>query len=347
MSRRLLLTLGEPAGIGPDSVLLLWREQPHLFDSLVVVAPISWLLQRARQLHVEVPLLSVQTLDEAGVGGDGIYCYQPASVADEAAVVAGTPSLATADAVVASIAWAAQACLHGEAQAMVTGPIEKSVLRDGGFTFPGHTEFLAHLCGQREVVMMLATTQFRVALLTTHLALREVPERLTVAGCVEVATILYHDLRLRFAIDNPKIALCALNPHAGERGHFGDEELRVLMPAAQQLRAAGVDTTDPMAADTLFVPQISSRFDAIICCYHDQALIPLKMAGFGSAVNISLGLPLIRTSVDHGTALDRAGGGEIECGSLACAITTAWQMVAATERGCGVVSGSDGGCGVD
>jgi len=322
----MLMTLGEPAGIGPDCALLLWLDQPQLFASMVVIAPAAWLQQRAQELSLAVPIFSIASLDDMGENL-GIYCYQPADVAGSAAVVAGAPSAATASAVVACIAWAAQACLDGRAQAMVTGPIEKSVLRNSGFDFPGHTEFLAHLSGQSEVVMMLACASLRVALLTTHLALRAVPDALTTKGCVTIASMLNHDLRSRFAIDAPRLGLCALNPHAGEQGHFGDEEARILAPAVQLLREKGVDISDPLPADTLFSPQMASQFDAIICCYHDQALIPLKMAGFGNAVNVSLGLPLIRTSVDHGTALDRAGSGDIHCGSLACAIATAEQMV--------------------
>jgi len=159
------------------------------------------------------------------------------------------------------------------------------------------------------------------------LAIRDVPARLTVQGCVTIATILHHDLRHRFAIETPRLGLCALNPHAGEQGHFGDEEARILLPAVALLQADGIDITGPLPADSVFSPQLRGRFDAIICCYHDQALIPLKMEGFGASVNVSLGLKLIRTSVDHGTALDRAGRGDIHCGSLACAIATAQQMV--------------------
>jgi len=167
MTKPLLMTLGEPAGIGPDCALLLWLKQPQLFVSLVVVAPAQWLCQRAQQLQLSVPVFPIDSLANVGKE-EGLYCYQPASVDGHATVVAGTPSAATADDVVACIAWAAQACLDGRAQAMVTGPIEKAVLRDSGFSFPGHTEFLAHLCGQQEVVMMLACAQLRVALLTTH-----------------------------------------------------------------------------------------------------------------------------------------------------------------------------------
>ena len=331
MSDRLLMTLGEPAGIGSDCALLLWAQQPRLFDGVVVVAPVAWLRERAETLGLSVPIHAVDALDDAGSEA-GIYCYQPPTVTGGGAVVAGKPKAATAGDVVASIAWAARACLDGEAAAMVTGPIEKSVLRDGGFAFPGHTEFLAHLCGQQTVVMMLACARLRVALLTTHMAIREVPDRLSTEGCVTTATLLARDLRRRFAIAKPRLGLCALNPHAGEQGHFGDEEGRILAPAVKRLRAQGVAISDPLPADTLFAPQMRDRFDAIICCYHDQALIPLKMAGFGSAVNVSLGLPIIRTSVDHGTALDRAGSGDLHCGSLAAAITTARQMVANSRR---------------
>ncbi|MDQ6951870.1 MAG: 4-hydroxythreonine-4-phosphate dehydrogenase PdxA [Mariprofundales bacterium] len=323
----LLLTLGEPAGIGPDCTILLWQQQPELFENLVVVAPPDWLRARANILGIPLILHLLTSMDQPLECG-AINCLTPPSVVCDTTIMAGSPAAESAAAVIAAIRWATKSCLRGEGAALVTGPIEKAVLRDEGFAFPGHTEFLAHLCGDVAVVMMLASPRLRVALLTTHLALRAVPDALSIAGTITVGRIVDQDMRRRFGLTKPRLGLCALNPHGGEAGHFGDEEVRILQPARTQLRAQGVDISDPLPADTCFSPPIRSQFDAIICCYHDQALIPLKMDGFGESINISLGLPIIRTSVDHGTALDRAGGrgGAVDCRSLGCAITTARAM---------------------
>jgi len=206
---------------------------------------------------------------------------------------------------------------------MVTGPIEKAVLRDAGFDFPGHTEFLAHLADDSPFVMMLASDALRVALLTTHMALADVSAALSINETVQCLRIVHNDLQVRFAIKAPRIGLCGLNPHAGEAGHFGREEIDVLIPAAEQARRTGINVRGPLPADTLFSAAMRSDFDAIVCCYHDQALIPIKALSFGEAVNITLGLPFIRTSVDHGTALDRAGSGKVSYSSLVAAIECA------------------------
>ncbi len=322
----LLLTVGEPAGIGPDCLLLLWQQQPELFDGVVVIAPPHWLRERARSLNIPAPIHTLPGLD-APRRPETICCHTPQEIAgEESPVVPGTPATATAHAVIACIRQAAEACLRGDARAVVTGPIEKAVLRGAGFPFPGHTEFLAALCHDSPVVMMLANDELRVALLTTHLPLRAVPDALDPERIVRDATILHRALRDRFAIPRPRLALCALNPHAGEQGHFGDEEQRILMPAVARLREDGIDVSGPLAADSLFAPRQRKHYDAILCCYHDQALIPLKMLGFGRSINISLGLPIIRTSVDHGTALTLAGSGKADPGSLRCAIETAKAM---------------------
>ncbi|RMH51733.1 MAG: 4-hydroxythreonine-4-phosphate dehydrogenase PdxA [Zetaproteobacteria bacterium] len=328
--RPLLLTLGEPAGIGPDCALLLWQRAPEQFRDLLVVAPPAWIEARARTLGIDAP---VRRLERIAMPPDdrAISCLAEDGWTT-APVRVGQPAPATAGTVIAAIRLAARACLAGQAAALVTGPIEKAVLREGGFAFPGHTEFLAHLCGDVAVVMMLAAPGLRVALLTTHMALRAVPDALDRAEVERAASILDRELRRRFSVARPRLALCALNPHGGERGHFGDEEERILAPAVHALQARGIAITGPLPADTLFAPPQAHRFDAILCCYHDQALIPLKMQGFGRSVNISLGLPIIRTSVDHGTALDRAGTGTASPDSLCCAIETARAMAADSER---------------
>jgi len=223
--------------------------------------------------------------------------------------------------------------MEKKACAMVTGPIEKSVLRDAGFGFPGHTEFLAYLANVSEVVMMLASCELRVALLTTHMALADVPSSLNVEDTLETIRITHFNLLHSFNIAHPKLALCGLNPHAGESGHFGREEIDILQPAAEQARSSGIDVIGPLPADTLFAAANRKKLDAIVCCYHDQGLIPLKALSFGDAVNITLGLPFIRTSVDHGTALNRAGSGKISYSSFTAALHLARNMARASVQG--------------
>ncbi len=236
------------------------------------------------------------------------------------------PSAETAEAVVACIREAATACISGLASGMVTGPIEKAILKNSGFAFPGHTEYLAHLAGDSDFVMMLASDELRVALLTTHMALDDVSSALSTRETLACLEITARDMQQRFGITQPNIGLCALNPHAGEQGHFGDEEIRILAPAAEAARMKGIQVTGPLPADTIFSAPVRSQFDAIVCCYHDQGLIPIKALSFGEAVNVTLGLPFIRTSVDHGTALDRAGSSKVSYSSLKAAIAMARDM---------------------
>jgi len=325
----LLLTLGEPAGIGPDCLLKLWQADPASLRGVCVVAPAHWLRDRATELGVDVAIHACAS-PVAGSGG-AIACFNP--LADPApAATAGIASPATATAVIGCIAAAARLCLRGSASGLVTGPIEKAVLRDCGFDYPGHTEFLAALAQQERpqydggFVMMLAAAQLRVALLTTHLPLREVARQLSADATAQALAIVDRDLRRRFAIAAPRIALAACNPHGGEAGHFGREEIEILAPAAAAARRSGIDVSGPLPADTLFSPPQRARFDAVLCCYHDQGLIPIKALAFGEAVNVTLGLPFIRTSVDHGTAMDRAATGNVSYSSLVAAIDLARQM---------------------
>ncbi len=323
----ILITVGEPAGIGPDCVLLAWATAPESLRDCCICAPIAWLEERACQLGLDVRLGAVEK-PEAST--DTLNCWNPLSQdAKTGPVCCGTTSAHTASAVVACIRAAALACIQKKAAAIVTGPIEKAVLRDSGFGFPGHTEFLAHLAGDVPFVMMLASENLRVALLTTHLALADVPAELSVSETLQCLRIVHDDLQTRFSIAVPRIGLCGLNPHAGEAGHFGHEEIDVLAPAVAQARDEGINVHGPLPADTLFSPPMRLEFDAVVCCYHDQGLIPIKALSFGEAVNITLGLPFIRTSVDHGTALDRAGGGKISYSSLIAAIQCARAMHAA------------------
>jgi len=294
-----------------------------------VCAPAAWLKGRAAALGMSV---SIHEVSAPRPSGQALNCWNP-GVKDETDVVAGRPKKATAPAVIRCIEAAAKACVERKAGAMVTGPIEKSVLRDAGFAFPGHTEFLAHITGAKKVVMMLAGNELRVALLTTHMAIRDVPGALNVEGVLETLRITRNGLRHYFGVTRPRLALCGLNPHAGESGHFGGEEINILQPAVEQARREGVNVTGPLPADTLFSAANRKAFDVIVCCYHDQGLIPLKALSFGDAVNVTLGLPVIRTSVDHGTALDRAGGGKVSYSSLMAALHLA-RVMQQEDTGC-------------
>ncbi len=327
-----LLTLGEPAGIGPDAVLLAYQANASLFDSVVICAPAIWLHDRALLLGLDLAI--VETLDWDAVKQlpkHALRCWNPLGAAQrqmlaQTPVQVGVPIATTAQAVIDCIEYAARKCLQGEAHALVTAPIEKAILKSSGFEFPGHTEFLAAICACHSEVMMLASNQLRVALLTTHIALRDVPASLSKARTTEVIQIVAEDMKRRFGLKKPRIALCALNPHAGEQGHFGDEEMTLLQPVVAELQQQGIDLQGPISADTLFAQSMRQHFDVIVCCYHDQALIPIKTLSFGEAVNVTLGLPIIRTSVDHGTALTRAGTGEISYSSLVAAIEMAQRM---------------------
>lgn len=321
----LLLTPGEPAGIGPDITLRAYLEQAALFDGVVVTAPAEWLAARAAETGLDVELHECCDLSDTRPAA--LNCWNPLDAAVAIGPVhAGEPVRETAAAVIGCIEAAAIACLEGRAEALVTGPIEKAVLRDAGFAFPGHTEYLAHLASDVPFAMMLASDKLRVALLTTHLALKDVPGELTIEQTLSVLRIVHADLKNRFDIARPRIALCALNPHAGEQGHFGHEEIDILAPAVEAAQRDGIGVRGPMPADTLFSPPIREHFDAVVCCYHDQALIPIKALSFGEAVNVTLGLPFIRTSVDHGTALDRAGQKGVSCTSMLAAIRMARRM---------------------
>jgi len=328
----LLLTLGEPAGIGPDCVLLAFQAHPETFSNVMIAAPGHWLTERAVQLGISVPVHSIKQLGDPIPEGYLAFWNPLTSDIESGPVTTGSTSSVTAAAVIACIEVAAKACMRGEASGLVTAPIEKAVLRDAGFDFPGHTEFLASLANRERVVMMLASDALRVALLTTHLPLKDVADVLSVEDVFTDIKITHHDLKFRFGIESPRLALCGLNPHAGEQGHFGSEEIDILSPAAAQAKNAGINIDGPLPADTLFSPQIRCQYNAIICCYHDQALIPIKTVSFGESVNVTLGLPFIRTSVDHGTALDRAGSGKVSYSSIMAAITMAEVMADNSKR---------------
>jgi len=320
------LTPGEPAGIGPDiSLALACRELPV---RLIAFADRDMLDDRARRLGLTVRLEQAESNLPPHRPGTLLVHHVPLP----APVVCGSPDPDNARALLAALDAAVAACQAGRCHAIVTGPLQKSVINDAGIRFSGHTEYLAARTGAELPVMMLAAGSLRVALATTHLPLRAVPDAITRQRLERVLEILHRDLGLRFGIDRPRILVCGLNPHAGEGGHLGREELEIIEPAVAGLRARGMDLTGPLPADTLFTPRHLENADAVLAMFHDQGLPVLKYAGFGKAVNITLGLPLVRTSVDHGTALDLAGSGNADPGSLFEAVVCAADMVAASDR---------------
>ncbi|GAC1628237.1 MAG: 4-hydroxythreonine-4-phosphate dehydrogenase PdxA [Nevskia sp.] len=312
---RLLITPGEPAGIGPD--LVVGIAQAAHAASLVAVCDPALLEQRARLLGLPLKLIDVSDAPHR----PGSLQILPVRLAH--AVGAGQLDPRNAAYVLETLRTAADACLAGTAAALVTAPVHKGVINDGGIAFTGHTEFLAERCGIPVPVMLLQAGRLRVALATTHLPLRAVPDAITRPALTAVLRILHADLRAKFGIANPRILVCGLNPHAGEGGHLGREEIEVIVPVLDQLRAEGMALTGPLPADTLFTPRQLEGADAVLAMYHDQGLPVLKHAGFGEAVNVTLGLPILRTSVDHGTALELAGSGRAEPGSLEAALRLA------------------------
>ncbi|MFD2640438.1 4-hydroxythreonine-4-phosphate dehydrogenase PdxA [Pseudomonas japonica] len=321
--QRFALTPGEPAGIGPDLCLLLASQaQPY---PLIAITSRDLLAERATQLGVAVKLLPVSpdAFPDKPAEPGSLYVWDT-PLAHQA--VAGKLDKANAAFVLETLTRAGQGCLDGHFAGMITAPVHKGVINESGIAFSGHTEFLAELTNTAQVVMMLATRGLRVALVTTHLPLRDVADAITVERLERVTRILHADLQQKFGIARPRILVCGLNPHAGEGGHLGREEIDIIEPTLERLRAEGMDLRGPLPADTLFTPKYLEHCDAVLAMYHDQGLPVLKFKGFGAALNVTLGLPIIRTSVDHGTALDLAGTGRIDTGSLQVALETAYQM---------------------
>ena len=314
----LIVTSGEPAGVGPDLCLALAaRDWPC---RLLVAGDPELFAARNRELGLGVRL---QTPGAGGVGPHQPGTLQLLAHTAPAPVVAGRPDPGNVGYVLEMLRTAVAGCQRGEYAAMVTAPVQKSVINDAGIPFSGHTEFLAELTGTAHPVMLLVAERLRVALATTHLPLSRVPAALTVESLLATLTVLAAGLRERFGLVRPRILVCGLNPHAGESGHLGREELEVIAPAIARAAAAGVVARGPLPADTVFTPRQLTDADAVLAMYHDQGLPVLKYASFGHAVNITLGLPIVRTSVDHGTALDLAGTGRADPGSLAAALELA------------------------
>lgn len=325
-SKPLAITCGEPAGIGPD--ILLQLAQQNRQQGWVAVTSAELLQQRAAQLQLPIQLHPWQA-------GQDSYCAAgQLSVLDiplASPVQAGLLNPANAQAVLQTLDTAIDGCLAGDFAAMVTAPVHKGVINEAGIAFSGHTEYLQERCGVERVVMMLACPGLKVALVTTHLPLRQVADAITPSRISQVSRILQQDLQRWFGLPAPRILVAGLNPHAGEGGHLGREELDIIIPTLEQLRDEGLNLIGPLPADTLFTPKYLQNADAVLAMYHDQGLPVLKHLGFGNAVNITLGLPIIRTSVDHGTALDLAATGQADSGSLRTALAYAAEMAAMND----------------
>jgi 4-hydroxythreonine-4-phosphate dehydrogenase len=320
---RIAVTAGEPAGIGPE--LLVRLAQRACDAQLVAIADPGILMQAADALALPLSLTPLDPACSVSAHRAGHLFVQPVQLARP--VRFGQLDIANAPAVLAMLAIAAEGAECGAFDAIVTAPVQKSILNDAGIAFSGHTEFFADRVGC-EVVMMLAAGDLRVALATTHLPLRAVPDAIRAERLTRTIRILHADLRDKFAIADPRILVLGLNPHAGEGGHLGREEIEVIEPVLQRLCGEGMRLRGPLPADTAFLPRELAGGDAVLAMYHDQGLPVLKHAGFGHAVNITLGLPYIRTSVDHGTALDLAGRGQADPGSLHAAVDLALDLVA-------------------
>ncbi|MFK7865789.1 MAG: 4-hydroxythreonine-4-phosphate dehydrogenase PdxA [Pseudohongiellaceae bacterium] len=323
MPNRIAITPGEPAGIGPDLCIEL-AQNPIRNSQCVVVADPALLAERSALLGRTLVLTPFDPDATPRLNKPNELFIVP--VSQMTATVAGQLDPSNSEYVLNTLRTASDLVLDKTLDALVTGPVHKGNINDGGFSFSGHTEFLADHCNVNLTVMMLATEGLRVALATTHLPLSQVPRAITQPLLNDIVTILNHDLKLKFGIANPSILVCGLNPHAGENGHLGTEELEVIGPALDLLRAKGINLMGPLPADTLFTPKYLDHADAVLAMYHDQGLPVLKFKGFGDSCNITLGLPMVRTSVDHGTAIDLAGTGEAENGSLYNAINTAVTM---------------------
>ena len=329
---RLAVTPGEPAGIGPDLIIQLAQQrQSNPFEAeLVVIADKAMMQARAQQLKIPVTFSDYQEGSTTSINKSLEIKILDIKCTDS--VIAGELNTRNAQYVLDTLTRATlgcyrEGCKNKEFDAMVTAPLHKGIINDAGVAFTGHTEFLATLTKAPLPVMMLAADNLRVALATTHLPLKDVSDAITKDSLEQVISILHHDLVEKFGIDNPHILICGLNPHSGEGGHLGMEEIETIEPVIETLKKSGMNLTGPLPADTLFTPKYLETADAVLAMYHDQGLPVLKHVGFGHAINVTLGLPIIRTSVDHGTALDLAGSGKASTSSLIAAFDSALEMI--------------------
>ena len=322
---RLVITPGEPAGIGPDLIIqLMQTAQEH---ELICIADSSMLQQRAKKLGLP---LTINPYDvnktQSKIAGSLTVLEEPLNNPS----VCGVADKTNAQSQLNALQRAVEGCMSGEFSALITGPMHKGIINEAGIPFTGHTEYLAELSKTKKVVMMLAApeskNQLRVALATTHLPLSQVSQAITQQSLNEVITILNNDMKKHFGLQKPRILICGLNPHAGEDGHLGMEEIEIITPVINELKNKGFNLKGPLPADTVFTQPYIEDADVVLAMYHDQGLPVLKHVGFGAAVNVTLGLPIIRTSVDHGTAFDLAGTGKADSGSLNAALNMAIQM---------------------
>lgn len=322
------LTPGEPAGIGPDLAVMM--SQQSWPAAIIVCADVTLIEQRAKALGMSVTIERYNGTRPTQPSPAGTMLVEHITMPE--AAIAGQLNVANGHYVVETLSRASRGNLSGEFDAIVTGPVHKGIINEAGIAFSGHTEFFAHQANRSDVVMMLATEGLRVALVTTHIPLAYVTKAITPERLTRIVSILHEDLINKFGEQDPKILVCGLNPHAGENGHLGREEIEIIEPVLNNLRAKGLNLVGPLPADTLFQPKYLDDAAAVVAMYHDQGLPVLKYKGFGNAVNITLGLPFIRTSVDHGTALDMAATGQINSGSCRLAINTAIDMVRASHN---------------
>jgi 4-hydroxythreonine-4-phosphate dehydrogenase len=316
----LYVTSGEPAGIGPDICLSLVNRADE--RPIVILADLQMLKQRAEHLNLDIELIAYA--GQQAPSAQGQLFVEDVPLADP--VVMGQLDVKNAAYVLEQLRRSADYAMSGQSVGVATAPVQKSIINDAGMHFSGHTEYYQEFAGAERVVMMLATQTLRVALATTHLALRDVPDAITQERLHQVIDILIHDLKTKFRIEHPHILVCGLNPHAGEGGYLGMEEIEVINPVLESYRAQGVNMSLSLPADTLFTPENLKDADAVLAMYHDQGLPVLKSQGFGEAINITLGLPFIRTSVDHGTALSLAGTGLAKSSSLHAAVDLALDL---------------------
>lgn len=328
MIKRIALTPGEPAGIGPDLAIKIAQQAWPV--EIVVIADQQLLMDRAKMLGLPLTLRTYDPSQPAIAQEAGTLTIQHFAVAT--AVTCGELDEKNGAYVLDTLQFACDHNIDSEFSAVVTGPVHKGIINKSGIAFSGHTEFFAQQSNTADVVMLLATKGLRVALVTTHIPLAYVAKAITYDRVINITRILHKDLVNKFGIANPRIYVCGLNPHAGEDGHLGREEIEIINPAIELLRNEGMDIVGPLAADTLFQDKYLDNADAVLAMYHDQGLPVLKHKGFGNSVNITLGLPFIRTSVDHGTALDLAGTGIADSGSMIVAINEAIALAAKSKH---------------
>ncbi len=334
MSMPLALTLGEPAGIGPDIAIAAWRQRAELdLAPFYILADPEQLRRRAHRLALDLPMVVVEP---AAAAAAFTTAMPVVDIGVTVTAEPGRPDGSSAPAAIAAIRRAVTDVMAGAAAAMVTNPVAKNVLYQSGFAEPGHTEYLAKLASEHtgvpvQPVMMLWSPELAVVPVTIHLPLKDVPKVLTADLVVSTARIVARDLTFRFGIVRPRLAVAGLNPHAGEQGALGEEDLAIVRPAVERLRAEGIDARGPLPADSLFHTAARATYDVALAMYHDQALIPIKTLAFDHAVNVTLGLPFVRTSPDHGTAFDIAGSGRADPSSLIAAIKLAARLAVKTE----------------